>query len=137
MLASRSAAPLESLAASLGGPGRALAVACDVAEWDQQARLKDAALEAFGQVDAVFANGWTPQATHGTNANTLYLNEGGSFAASPAWTEPATARLSQAVAVGDLDGDGRLDVVFANSDAGNAYHLNVGGPTVLFLFPDE
>ncbi len=56
VLASRSAAPLESLAASLGGPGRALAVACDVAEWDQQARLKDAALEAFGQVDAVFAN---------------------------------------------------------------------------------
>lgn len=56
VLASRSAAPLASLSASLGGPGRALAVACDVAEWDQQAKLRDAALEAFGQVDAVFAN---------------------------------------------------------------------------------
>jgi NADP-dependent 3-hydroxy acid dehydrogenase YdfG len=56
VLASRSADPLQALAASLGGPGRALAVACDVADWDQQATLRDKTLEAFGRVDAVFAN---------------------------------------------------------------------------------
>jgi len=56
VLASRSADPLQALAASLGGPGRALAVACDVADWDQQATLRDTTLEAFGRVDAVFAN---------------------------------------------------------------------------------
>ena len=56
VLASRSTATLESLATALGGPRRALAVGCDVADWDQQSRLRDAALDAFGQVDAVFAN---------------------------------------------------------------------------------
>lgn len=56
VLAARSAGRLEDLAQSLGGPGHALAVRCDVAEWADQARLRDAALDAFGRVDAVFAN---------------------------------------------------------------------------------
>jgi len=56
VLAARSAAKLEALADELGGPERALAVACDVTEWEQQQAMVSRALEAFGQLDVVFAN---------------------------------------------------------------------------------
>jgi len=56
VLAARSADKLEALAAELGGPERALAVACDVAEWDQQQAMVARTLEAFGRLDVVFAN---------------------------------------------------------------------------------
>jgi NADP-dependent 3-hydroxy acid dehydrogenase YdfG len=56
VLAARSQERLEALAEELGGAGRALAVQCDVTDWDSQQRLAAAALEAFGRIDAVFAN---------------------------------------------------------------------------------
>ena len=56
VLAARSPDKLEALAAELGGPERALAVACDVTEWDQQQAMVRAALDAFGRLDVVFAN---------------------------------------------------------------------------------
>jgi NADP-dependent 3-hydroxy acid dehydrogenase YdfG len=56
VLAARSRERLEELAADLGGPQRALAVACDVTEWDDQQRMVAAALEAFGRIDVAFAN---------------------------------------------------------------------------------
>ena len=56
VLAARSVDRLESLAAELGGPGRALAVECDVTEWEQQQAMVARALEAFGRVDVVVAN---------------------------------------------------------------------------------
>lgn len=56
VLAARSTDRLEALAAELGGPQRALAVACDVTEWDQQQAMVAAALGAFGRLDVVFAN---------------------------------------------------------------------------------
>jgi len=56
VLAARRRAELESLAAELGGPERALAVPCDVTEWEQVQALADAALEGYGRIDAVFAN---------------------------------------------------------------------------------
>ncbi len=56
VLAARSADKLEALAAECGGTGRALAVTCDVTEWEQQQAMVAAALEAFGQLDVVFAN---------------------------------------------------------------------------------
>src|SRR5579884_1820467 len=56
VLAARSAEPLDQLAAELGGPERALAVQCDVSEWEQQQAMVMAALEAYGQLDVVFAN---------------------------------------------------------------------------------
>ncbi|HEU4703340.1 MAG TPA: SDR family oxidoreductase [Conexibacter sp.] len=56
VLAARSTDKLEALAAELGGSERALAVACDVTEWDQQQAMVAAALDAFGQLDVVFAN---------------------------------------------------------------------------------
>jgi NADP-dependent 3-hydroxy acid dehydrogenase YdfG len=56
VLAARSAEKLKALAAELGGPQRALAVPCDVSEWEQQRQMVDCALQAFGQIDVVFAN---------------------------------------------------------------------------------
>ncbi|HZV76015.1 MAG TPA: SDR family oxidoreductase [Conexibacter sp.] len=56
VLAARSTDRLEALADELGGPQRALAVACDVTEWEQQQAMVAAALDAFGQLDVVFAN---------------------------------------------------------------------------------
>ncbi len=56
VLAARSAEKLAALADELDGPERALAVQCDVTEWPDQQALCEAALEAFGQLDVVFAN---------------------------------------------------------------------------------
>jgi NADP-dependent 3-hydroxy acid dehydrogenase YdfG len=56
VLAARSQDKLEALAAELGGPERALAVRCDVTEWDDQRALVAGALEAFGTLQVVFAN---------------------------------------------------------------------------------
>jgi NADP-dependent 3-hydroxy acid dehydrogenase YdfG len=56
VLAARRLQPLEELVAELGGEERALAVRCDVTEWDQVEATVAAGLEAFGRVDAVFAN---------------------------------------------------------------------------------
>jgi len=56
VLAARRVEPLEELVEELGGPERALAVRCDVTEWDQVEAMAAAALEGFGRIDAVFAN---------------------------------------------------------------------------------
>lgn len=56
VLAARRLEPMEELAAELGGEERALAVRCDVTEWDQVEAMTAAALERFGRIDAVFAN---------------------------------------------------------------------------------
>jgi NADP-dependent 3-hydroxy acid dehydrogenase YdfG len=56
VLAARSEEPLRELATELGGEERALAVRCDVTEWDEVQALAAAALERFGRIDAVFAN---------------------------------------------------------------------------------
>jgi NADP-dependent 3-hydroxy acid dehydrogenase YdfG len=47
---------LEALSEELGGPEEAIAIACDVAEWDQVQALATGTLDAFGRLDAVFAN---------------------------------------------------------------------------------
>ena len=56
VLAARSKDKVESLAGELGGPERALAVGCDVSEWDQQQSMVEKALETFGSIDVAFAN---------------------------------------------------------------------------------
>jgi NADP-dependent 3-hydroxy acid dehydrogenase YdfG len=56
VLAARREEQLEQLAAELGGPERAIAVRCDVTEWDQVQALAAGALERYGRIDAVFAN---------------------------------------------------------------------------------
>jgi NADP-dependent 3-hydroxy acid dehydrogenase YdfG len=56
VLAARRRKQLDGLAAEIGGREAALAVACDVTEWDQVEALAKAALDEFGRIDAVFAN---------------------------------------------------------------------------------
>ena len=55
-LAARSADKLERLAEDLGGPEKAIAMACDVASYDDQQAMVEATLKAFGRIDVVFAN---------------------------------------------------------------------------------
>jgi len=68
VLAARSIDRLSELSKELGGAGRALAVQCDVCEWDQQQAAVAAALSEFGRLDAVFANA-------GFGAKRGFLNE--------------------------------------------------------------
>jgi NADP-dependent 3-hydroxy acid dehydrogenase YdfG len=56
VLAARRLEPLEQLVEELGGDERALAVRCDVTEWDQVEAMVAAAIGGFGRIDAVFAN---------------------------------------------------------------------------------
>ncbi len=56
VLAARTLERLEDLARELGGPEHALAVRCEVSDWDDQQAMIAAALSGFGRVDAAFAN---------------------------------------------------------------------------------
>ena len=56
VLGARREEPLNELASELGGGERAVAVRCDVTEWEDNERLAGAAIERFGGFDAVFAN---------------------------------------------------------------------------------
>ena len=56
VLAARSRDRLEQLANERGGPERALAVRCDVTDWDEQQQMVKAALTTFGRLDGAFAN---------------------------------------------------------------------------------
>ena len=56
VLAARSEDKLARLAEELGGADTAIAVRCDVTDWDAQQALVDTTLERFGRMDAYFAN---------------------------------------------------------------------------------
>ena len=56
VLAARSADKLTALADELGGEERALAIECDVTEWEAQESMVNQAVERFGGIDVVFAN---------------------------------------------------------------------------------
>jgi NADP-dependent 3-hydroxy acid dehydrogenase YdfG len=56
VLAARSADPLKVLASELGGPERALAIVCDVTEWEAQQAVVAETLGRFGRLDVAFAN---------------------------------------------------------------------------------
>jgi NADP-dependent 3-hydroxy acid dehydrogenase YdfG len=56
VLAARSIDKLQALAGELGGEQRAIAVRCDVTEWDDQQAMVAATLERFGRLDVAFAN---------------------------------------------------------------------------------
>jgi len=55
VLAARSTEKLERLVAEFGAE-KALAVTCDVADWQSQQRLVEKSLQRFGKIDVVFAN---------------------------------------------------------------------------------
>jgi NADP-dependent 3-hydroxy acid dehydrogenase YdfG len=56
VLAARSVEKLEALAEKVGGADRAIAVRCDVTEWEDQRAAVARALEVFGRLDVAFAN---------------------------------------------------------------------------------
>jgi NADP-dependent 3-hydroxy acid dehydrogenase YdfG len=56
VLGARSQEKLSALADELGGADRAVAVRCDVTEWEDQQALVARALDAFGRIDVVFGN---------------------------------------------------------------------------------
>ena len=56
VLGARSEDRLAGLAEELGGEERALAVRCDVSEWEDQKALVARTLERFGRSDVAFAN---------------------------------------------------------------------------------
>jgi NADP-dependent 3-hydroxy acid dehydrogenase YdfG len=56
VLAARSLERLQALSEELGGVDRALVSQCDVCEWEQQQRMVEQAIAAFGRIDAAFAN---------------------------------------------------------------------------------
>jgi NADP-dependent 3-hydroxy acid dehydrogenase YdfG len=68
VLAARSVDRLHELAGELGGEDRALALECDVTEWDQQQAVVQRALQRFGRLDVAFANA-------GFGATRGFLNE--------------------------------------------------------------
>jgi serine 3-dehydrogenase len=55
VLAARSTKRLRLLEKELG-PGRTLAVTCDVSDWASQQEMVNRTLDRFGRIDAVFAN---------------------------------------------------------------------------------
>jgi NADP-dependent 3-hydroxy acid dehydrogenase YdfG len=56
LLGARSEDKLSALAEELGGETHAIAVRCDVTDWDDQQAFVKAALDRFGSLDAIFAN---------------------------------------------------------------------------------
>jgi NADP-dependent 3-hydroxy acid dehydrogenase YdfG len=58
VLAARSTDKLDALVREIG-EDRAIAVACDVTDYDDQQRMADAAVKRFGRIDAVFVNAGT------------------------------------------------------------------------------
>ena len=55
-LAARSEDKLAELASELGGDDHAIALRCDVIDWDDQQRIVKDTVERFGRMDAFFAN---------------------------------------------------------------------------------
>ena len=55
-LAARSEDKLAELASELGGDDHAIALRCDVTDWEDQQRIVKDTLERFGRMDAFFAN---------------------------------------------------------------------------------
>ena len=88
VLAARSVDRLQELASELGGSkDRALAVQCDVTEWDQQQAMVAATLERFGRLDVAFANA-------GFGATRGFLNETPEFWRSMVLTNVYGAALT-------------------------------------------
>jgi NADP-dependent 3-hydroxy acid dehydrogenase YdfG len=56
VLGARREGKLRELADELGGDDRAVTARCDVSEWEEVEGLAKAGLDAFGRIDAVFAN---------------------------------------------------------------------------------
>ena len=78
-------------------------------------------VDGDGDLDLVTAGGYT--ATNIGRPNTVYRNDGGVFTPQAAWSQSDASRVSTAVALGDVNGDGLVDAVFGNQDGANRLYL--------------
>jgi hypothetical protein len=86
-------------------------------------------VDGDGDLDLVFANL--------SQQNTIYLNEAATtgattlFESSPVWSS-AAARETEDVVLGDIDGDGDLDLVFGNELQPNTAYMGKKNPAYLW-----
>ncbi|MEZ5966330.1 MAG: VCBS repeat-containing protein [Planctomycetota bacterium] len=92
--------------------------------WVGMAALALGDLDGDGDLDLVSASGDYGEAVE---SDGVHMNDGrGNFKTSPAGHMPTPLDDSHAVALGDVDGDGDLDVVFGNLRQQNRLLLNDG-----------
>jgi NADP-dependent 3-hydroxy acid dehydrogenase YdfG len=111
VLGARSEDKLRELATELGGDECAIAVRADVTEWEDNERLVQAALGAFGRVDAVFANA-------GFGAKRGFLEETPEFWRSMVLTNVLGAAYTIRAALPHLKERGTGHFVITSSVAG-------------------
>jgi NADP-dependent 3-hydroxy acid dehydrogenase YdfG len=111
VLAARSEDKLQALAEELGGDEHALAVRCDVASWDDQQALVQAALDRYGRMDSYFANA-------GFGAARGFLEESVEHWKSMIDTNVLGAALSIRGSLGHFKEQGRGHLLLTSSIAG-------------------
>src|SRR3954452_819713 len=109
VVSARSEDKLERLAGELGD--NALAQRCDVTEYDDQERLVNAALQRFGQIDAVFANA-------GFGAARGFQKEDPDFWRSMVLTNVLGVAFTIRPTIGHLKEQGSVHYVITSSVAG-------------------
>ncbi len=98
-------------------------------------------LDADGDLDIVVANAIETAGQQQGQQNYLYMNDGSGHFAAPHALGPGTDR-TLSIAIGDLNGDGQLDIVLGNRGQLNAIHYNDGSggftqAQLLGQLPDE
>jgi len=93
------------------------------ADSDGTAAIALGDLDGDGDLDAFLGNGWYS----GAEQNRLYLNDGNGVFTDASSRIPADSDATRAVALGDVDGDGDLDVFVGNCYGfANRLYLNDG-----------
>ena len=114
VLAARSEDKLKALAENLGGPDRAIAVRCDVQNWDDQQAAVQTALDSFGRLDSLLANA-------GFGATRGFLEEEVEFWKDMVLTNVYGVALSIRAALGHFKEKGEGHMLLMSSAAGRRH----------------